>query len=88
MSNTTWWNENLIKRAYELAERNGFKLTSDLRYDHGKICLQVADDNDEGVWSKDMTLEAFVDFEQANAFLAGYEKCQMYWRMGKKEVIK
>ena len=81
---TTWWNENLIKHAHELAAKNGFKLVRDMRYDYDKISLQVADDNNEGIWTKDMTLEAFNDFEQANAFLAGYEKGQMYWNIGKR----
>ena len=84
---TNWSHSNLIRRAHELAEQNGFKLRSDTLYGTARICLQVADDNNEGVWARDTTLEAFVDFEQANAFLSGYEKCQLYWRMGKKEVM-
>ena len=75
---TGWANKRAIEVAHEQAERNGFKLSDDHNYGYEKICLFAADDNEEGVWAKDIVLQAFNNFEEVSTFFAGYEKNGLY----------
>lgn len=83
---TSWQSKYVIDGAYELAEELGFKLDRHPAYGMDKICLLVADENEEGIWASGIVLEAFNNFEEARAFLAGYAKCLMYnaTKMAKK----
>jgi hypothetical protein len=75
---TGWESKHVIDGAYELAEELGFQLDRHPAYNMERICLLVADENEEGIWASDVVLEAFNSFEEARAFLAGYAKCLMY----------
>ena len=75
---TGWENKYVIDAAYARAEELGFKFDRHPAYGIEKICLLVADSNDEGIWANNIVLEAFSNFEEAHAFLSGYIKCSMY----------
>jgi len=69
--------DELFARAKEL----GFELRDvGPGYSVGGIYLYAAPDNT--VFAKDMCLERFQSLEQAEAFLAGYMKCELAYRMG------
>ena len=85
---TSWENKHTLDSAYSLADELGFKFDRHPAYGMEKICLLVADKNSEGIWANNVVLEAFSNFEEAHAFLAGYAKCHLYHASLKAKKIR
>jgi hypothetical protein len=73
-----------IENCFRLAEKCGFELRdSGNRYTRGEIYLYASPDNT--VYAKDVCLERFPSWEIAEAFFAGYLKCELAYKAGGKK---
>jgi len=73
-----------IENCFQLAEKCGFELRDrGNQYTRGEIYLYASQDNT--VYAKDMCLERFPSWEIAEAFFAGYLKCELAYKAGGKK---
>jgi hypothetical protein len=73
-----------IDNCFALAKECGFELRENTNhYVAGEIYLYAAPDNT--VFAKDVCLERFPSWEVAEAFFAGYLKCELAYKMGGKK---
>jgi hypothetical protein len=73
-----------IDACFELAKECGFELREHgPHYTGGEIYLYAAPDNK--VFAKDICIKRFSSWEIAEAFFAGYLKCELAYKAGGKK---
>jgi hypothetical protein len=72
-----------IDACFALAKECGFELREHDYFDDCEIYLYAAPDNT--VFAKDVCLERFPSWEVAEAFFAGYLKCELAYKAGGKK---
>jgi hypothetical protein len=73
-----------IDNCFRLAQECGFELRANVNnHVAGEIYVYAAPDNT--VFAKDVCLERFPSWEIAEAFFAGYLKCELAYKVGGKK---
>lgn len=83
---TQWAMHDSIMSALETAERNGFRVARSPN-DNMRIAIYTKGNNEHG-FANDVVLAYLRNWDQVNAFLFGWEKREIAYRVNKSEIKK